>query len=293
MNERIPYPTEAERERSIRHIVAMGVPRRVGLWASLIDVVRSLGMRNLFFGVGDCVFLGLMMAFVAWAPLFATLFGAAQAMRSQGHALAPAVVGAGAQGESTAGRAIAQSMPLMQEHALWVAQHASVLLVAVFLVSPLLHMAIALLMMLREREVRMLDLLRTCRWSFRQIAAVRMLALGAMSTVMCVAFGVAVGVAGLRLDSVTVLGVSFSSLFVFALGQLAVERHCTWPASALVMPTVWLALGMVLWLARATAAPWLAQLPPAVCLAIGLASAAAYLASLNTYCRKPVATPIA
>ncbi|MBW3088882.1 hypothetical protein KIH77_09130 [Bifidobacterium sp. 82T24] len=279
MNEQIPYPTEAERERSIRHIVAMGVPRRVGLWASLVDVVRSLGVRSLFFGVGDCVFLGLMTAFVAWAPLFAALFGAAGASRMR----------AGSFADAAASPTAMAQMTMMQERALWIAHHADVLLVAVFLVSPLLHMAISLLMMLREREVRMLDLLRTCRWSFRQIAAIRMLALGAMSTVMCVAFGVAVGVAGLRLDAVTVLGVSFSSLFVFALGQLAVERHCAWPASALVMPAIWLVLGTVLWLTRAAVAPWLAQLPPAVCLAVGLASAAVYLASLNAYCRKPVA----
>ncbi|PWG58893.1 hypothetical protein [Bifidobacterium catulorum] len=283
MSEQIPYPTDAERERSIRHIVAVGVPRRAGLLTSLVDVLRALGLRGLFFGVGDCVFLGLMMGAVAWMPLFAALLGAARAERLQGAMAADAAVASSAGGE--AGRAVVERMPLMQGHALWIAQHSSVLLVAVFLVSPLLHMAISLLMMLRERDARMLDLLRVCRWSFRQIAAVRMLALGAMSTVMCVAFGVAVGLVGLRLDVLTVLGVSFSSLFVFALVQLAVERHCAWPASALVTPAVWLALGAVLWLCRASVAPWLAALPPAVCLAVGLAAAAAYVASLNAYCR--------
>ncbi|WP_214358151.1 hypothetical protein [Bifidobacterium santillanense] len=239
------------------------MPRRAGLLASAVDVVRALGVRGLFFGVADCVFLGLVITLVVWAPLFAAVLSA------PADGFGPTFV------MSRAASAVSV--------AAWT--RPGRLLVPLFVAAPMLYESVAVLTMLREREARMIELLRTCRWSFRRLTAVRMLVLGTLSTVVCVAFGACVALAGIHLDPVTTLGVSFASLFLFALAQLGADRYVRWPFSAAVVPVVWLAVGGALWRFRDLVTPWLLRLPPAVCLAAGLALALAYGLALDARCR--------
>ena len=243
-NERIPYPDSAERNASIGMIVARGMPQRAGLVASVTDVVRALGVRNLFFGVWDCVFVGLIGAACVWGLMF---------------------VGAG--GSS-----------------LWSDVGLGRFCVLMFLVSPFLYECVHLLIMFKERDCHTLDVLRACKWSFRRIAAVRMLAFGAVSVVLDTACGIGIALMiGARVSAMTILGVSFSSLFLFALGQLAVDARCSWPVSAAIMPAVWLLVSAAGWWFAADLVVWLERLPSLVCLGIGIAAGILYCASLNRY----------
>ena len=243
-DERIPYPGRAERDASIGMIVAQGMPRRVGLPGMVMDVVRALGPRNLFFGVWDCVFVGLIGAVCVWGLLFA-----------------------GAGGSS-----------------LWSDVGLGRFCVLMFLVAPFLYECVHLLIMFKERDCHTLDVLRTCKWSFRRIAAVRMLAFGAVSVVLDTACGIGIALMiGARVSAMTILGVSFSSLFLFALGQLAVDARCSWPVSAAIMPAVWLLVSGAGWWLAADLFVWLERLPSLVCLGIGVAAGALYVVSLQRY----------
>lgn len=73
MNEYVPYPNETEKAASISYIVDNGVRHESGL--SLIKgAADTLGMRALFFGVEDCLFIAVILTVLLGA------FSAAAAM---------------------------------------------------------------------------------------------------------------------------------------------------------------------------------------------------------------------
>lgn len=63
----VEFPAAAEREASIRHIVAAGLPAPKQLRKAVPELVRTLGVRNLFFGVEDCVFLAVLLTVLVLA----------------------------------------------------------------------------------------------------------------------------------------------------------------------------------------------------------------------------------
>lgn len=67
MNESIPYPDGAERERRIAAILDAGVPAPRRLYSALPALLRAVGFRNLFFGIWDCAFLAVLAAALVWA----------------------------------------------------------------------------------------------------------------------------------------------------------------------------------------------------------------------------------
>lgn len=250
-DERIPYPSRAERDTSIGMIVARGMPRRSGLVSSVTDVVRSLGVRSLFFGVWDCVFVGLIGAACVWGLMFGVVSGSYR----------------------------------------WDEVGLGRFCVLMFLASPFLYDCVHLLIMFKERDCRTLDILRACKWSFRRIAAVRMLAFGGASVVLNTACGIGIALMiGTKVPVMTILGISFSSLFLFALGQLAVDARCTWPVSAAIMPVAWLSISVAGWWFSAELIVWLERLPSLVCLGIGVAAGILYCGLLNRYGAASLAT---
>ena len=52
----VELPTDAEKERSINIILAAALPKPQRLRSDLPALLRSLGLRGLFFGVEDCAF---------------------------------------------------------------------------------------------------------------------------------------------------------------------------------------------------------------------------------------------
>ena len=60
-HEKIPMPTEAEKQQAIARILDAGLPRRTALDRELWEVLQCVGPRALLFGVGDCLALSLLI----------------------------------------------------------------------------------------------------------------------------------------------------------------------------------------------------------------------------------------
>lgn len=57
---RITMPSEEEKNRSIRLILDAGLPQKGPLGLRLPGLVRAIGLRNLFWNTGSCMFLALL-----------------------------------------------------------------------------------------------------------------------------------------------------------------------------------------------------------------------------------------
>lgn len=71
--ESVEFPTAAEREASIRYIVAAGLPAPRQLRKAVPELARTLGVRNLFFGVEDCVFLAVLLTVLVSAGVLVSV----------------------------------------------------------------------------------------------------------------------------------------------------------------------------------------------------------------------------
>lgn len=60
--ESILLPTEAEKRQSIQMILDCGMPAPQRLTSALPELLRTVGIRGLFFGVGDCLFVAFLAA---------------------------------------------------------------------------------------------------------------------------------------------------------------------------------------------------------------------------------------
>ena len=69
----IPYPAGDDKEKSIKLIVASGMPEQQRLSAALPKIYRYIGFRGLFFGVGECVFLTVVASILLWLSLLSTI----------------------------------------------------------------------------------------------------------------------------------------------------------------------------------------------------------------------------
>ncbi|MBU9746405.1 hypothetical protein KTH81_21545 [Lachnospiraceae bacterium ASD3451] len=73
--ENIRFPSGEEKDRSIRMILEEGIPRPKRMAADLWETAGRIGFKNLFFGVGDCMFLALLLGGLLWAGCFAVMAG--------------------------------------------------------------------------------------------------------------------------------------------------------------------------------------------------------------------------
>lgn len=60
-------PNEEEKKRSICLILDQGIPEDTHLHARIPELVRAIGLRNLFWGTWDCIFLALLGGMVIGA----------------------------------------------------------------------------------------------------------------------------------------------------------------------------------------------------------------------------------
>ena len=266
----IPMRPDAE---SVNVIVERALPRRVRLRELIADTARVISIRNLFFGVWDCVFLAVMCGGMMWGLLAMTFL----AQTGSASATALAGVTAGIPDGGLTVDAVASGAASD-----WRVQ---ALFVPTFVLSPLIYEFVYLLIAFKERSLHTAQILRACRWSFRRIAAIRMLVFGGISMAMSTVFSVTVTwMSSLRFDLLTLLGLSFSALFLFALGQLLMDMHLKWPASTLLMPAFWGVLSISMVWCRTSVEPWLASLPPVLTVGLAFCVAIVFLIALRRYC---------
>ncbi|QOL33628.1 hypothetical protein [Bifidobacterium lemurum] len=258
---------------SVNAIVDRALPQRVRLRDLIADTVRMLSVRNLFFGVGDCVFLAVMCGGMVWGLLAMTFL--VQAGSEQAAATAGIMTGSPDVG-------LVVDATVSGTTSDW---RVRALFVPTFVLSPLIYEFVHLLISFKERSLRTAQVLRACRWSFRRIAAMRMLVFGGISMVGSTVFSVTVAwMSSLRFDLLTLLGLSFAALFLFAFGQLLVDMHVRWPASNALMPALWAVLSIGMIWHHASVEPWLAGLPPVLTIGLAFCAAIAYFAALRRYC---------
>ncbi|PWG66172.1 hypothetical protein [Bifidobacterium callitrichidarum] len=269
------------REQAIAAAVRAGVPKRVTLWSTLREARGSLRLRDLFFGAWDCVAVALVMTVAVWLIPFL--------------------------------RILSDGVRVFTDP--------GTLYASMFLAAPFLYEATHLLVRWREHEQRTDELLRTMRWSFVRLCALRMLVVGAVAATLIVAYGLCVNEVGMqmgfvgsgsvtngttgaasapgatgfvmttnapvsRFSLVTLLGVAFSALFLFGIAQLAADVRCRWPWSMIVVPAAWVALGVVLLTWHDSLSPLLTGLPPMVALVTAVATGIAYFAAMNRFVRR-------
>ncbi|MBU5625493.1 hypothetical protein KQI82_00905 [Oscillibacter sp. MSJ-2] len=67
----IPMPGEEEKNRAIAQLLSAGLIAPPGLWRSLGEVRHTVGVRTLFGGVGDCLFLSALTLALCLLPMAA------------------------------------------------------------------------------------------------------------------------------------------------------------------------------------------------------------------------------
>lgn len=66
----IPLPSVEEKNRAIMWILDTAMPQKNSVWQELYQTANAVGVRTLFFGVGDCFFLALLAVLVLCVCLF-------------------------------------------------------------------------------------------------------------------------------------------------------------------------------------------------------------------------------
>ena len=69
MNFEIPLPSAEEKNKVLQNILQQGMPKKHNLFSVLRDIHAVFGLRNLFFGVGDCIYLALFFVTFLYASL--------------------------------------------------------------------------------------------------------------------------------------------------------------------------------------------------------------------------------
>lgn len=150
----------------------------------------------------------------------------------------------------------------------------------IFLVSPVLYMALHLFTSWKESLTGTMDWKRTCRVSVQEITALRMLVFGGASTVACVVASVVFWQAVAQTVSLFwLLGVSFSSLFLYAALSLACVRvQSRW--GYMSVPAAWVVCGTVL-MYWDSAAGFLLQVPAYVFALLAFGSLVVFLVEIK------------
>lgn len=235
--DKILYPTEEEKSKSIAWIVEKGIvpPRRLS--DALAGILKEIGVRELFFGVGDCVFLAFMGAAFWGMGIFSSVM-----------------------------------------------KHPDMVYILMFFSSPFLYALLHVLTVWKDIMTGTYEQLMTLKISLRRMTVLRMFVFGGFSVVLTVMTGIWFYV--FLPDSVSVfkvLGLSFTSLFLFAWMELLVEWKWRTPFSCFAVPAVWILLGTLLTLFERNMHRLFEVIPTVFFMMTAVIFAALYYNMLKTY----------
>lgn len=235
--DKVLYPTEEEKDRSIAGIVENGVvlPRRLS--SAIAGILKEIGVRELFFGVGDCVFLAFLGAVLFWMEIFSSVM-----------------------------------------------KQSDMVYLLLFFSSPFLYGLLHLLTVWKDIMTGTYEQLMTLKISLRRMTVLRMFVFGGVCVVLTAMAGF--WFYGFLPDSVSVfkvLGLSFTSLFLFAWMELVVEWKWRKPFSCLVVPAVWIVLGILLTRFEKNLCQIIEVIPTVVFMMTAAVFAMLYYSMLKTY----------
>lgn len=153
-----------------------------------------------------------------------------------------------------------------------------------FWLSPFLYGLLHILSAAKQIMTGTYELLMTCRLSLRQMTVLRMLLFGGIS--LCLSTGTNLMlwlILGDGCSLLKMLGISFTSLFLFAWLELMAEGRGKAPLAWMIVPLLWCILGLILLLMGERALLLFRVVPTAVFLVLAVSFAFLYGRSLRNY----------
>lgn len=160
----------------------------------------------------------------------------------------------------------------------------SILCVLLFLASPLIYALLHLLTVWKEIMVGTYELKMACRYSLRQMTALRMLVFGGISVVLSVLASVGIWLLiSQDIPILRMMSISFSALFLFAAMQLFAEWKWKVPLAYFLTPVVWCTICAVFLAIGEPVEQLLLQIPTIVFWAVAAGAAVVYFWTLKYY----------
>lgn len=182
--------SETEKDLAISEIIRRGVISPRDKLGKMLEVRRTCTFHTLFFGVGDCLFIGLIAAVCVWMFL----------------------IHSGSQ----------------------------VIVCMIFAASPIAYIAAYLLTAWKERLLQLYDIKMTCRYTLRQIFAIRMVYFSGINILL----NVLILFLFMRywFSAVAfwkVMGLSFTAVFLYGAITLCVQIKGKPYLSTILPPVLW------------------------------------------------------
>lgn len=228
----IQMPNEEEKKRSIRFIVDSGVLPEKRFRAP--ELIRAIGLRNLFWGTWDCMFLALLGSVVLG------VFLAVPSARDQ-----------------------------------------TLLPTGLLLLSPAVYSLFHFLVLWKERQEGLYEMKMTCRYTLRELTALRMAFFGGASALADMLFVWSLRQQGdMVLSFFQMSGISLSALFLYGTGMLLALSHLKGRYQWAV-PAAWCGICIAPMVSGVDLTGFLLKIPGAAALFAAFLSALVFFAGLE------------
>lgn len=188
--------TDDRREMSIHYIVQQGVSAPAERFANLKEIVRICNVKTAFYGIQDCIFLGILVSAVFWFLFFQVDTG---------------LIGCG-----------------------------------VFLLSPLVYIAVYSFAAWKERIFDLYAMKMVCKYNLQLLSSFRMLYFSVLSLALNSMAIWMLGPAGAGgTGFLNLLGISFSATFLYGIAILFSRWRMKTVISQLVCPGAWFVLNVL------------------------------------------------
>ena len=185
--------SETEKDHAIRKIVKKGIITPGDRFRKIMDIKRVCTFRTLFFGVGDCLFIGLLIAVCLW-------------------------------------------MLLMQADP-------QVIICIIFTISPFAYISLYALTTWKEHVIQLYEVKMTCRYTFKQFSAFRMMYFSGINMILNVLM--LFWLLTFKLSVVLfwkAMGLSFAAVFLYGAIMLIFQiRGKPWLTAA-IPPALWVTI---------------------------------------------------
>lgn len=185
--------SETERDLAIQKIIKKGIITPGDRLRKIMDIKRVCTFRTLFFGMGDCLFIGLLIAVCLW-------------------------------------------MLLMQADP-------QVIICIIFTISPFAYISLYALTTWKEHVIQLYEVKMTCRYTFRQFSAFRMMYFSGINMVLNVLM-----LSWLLTFKITVvlfwkaMGLSFAAVFLYGAIMLIFQIKGKPYLTAAFSPAFWITI---------------------------------------------------
>lgn len=146
-----------------------------------------------------------------------------------------------------------------------------------FLFSPLLYEMVQVMVSWKEWLAGVYEQKMAYRYTLHQVNTLRMLVFGGISVFLCIGVSIVFSVAEKNVVLfLRILGIAFTSLFLYAVLELFIRWHCKKLLGSFFAPVLWGILGIIMLSARYYVAFYLIELPVVVFWGLAAVGAIVY-----------------